>query len=89
MSLDVQNEVTGIIGRVLDLGPRASGLTRETRLLGSIPELDSMAVATLITSLEEHFGFIIEDDEIDGTVFTTVGSLIDFVNAKLTVRDAS
>jgi acyl carrier protein len=89
MSLDVQNEVTGIIGRVLDLGPRASALTRETRLLGSIPELDSMAVATLITSLEEHFGFIIEDDEIDGTAFTTVGSLIDFVNAKLTVRDAS
>ncbi|HEY8623475.1 MAG TPA: phosphopantetheine-binding protein [Casimicrobiaceae bacterium] len=75
----------GIIGRVLDLGQRAPALTRETRLLGSIPELDSMAVATLITSLEEHFGFVIEDDEIDGTVFTTVGSLIDFVKAKLTV----
>lgn len=83
--MDVENEVIGIIGRVLDLGQRAPALTRETRLLGSIPELDSMAVATLITSLEEHFGFVIEDDEIDGTVFTTVGSLIDFVKAKLTV----
>ena len=81
----MENEVIGIIGRVLDLGQRAPALTRETRLLGSIPELDSMAVATLITSLEEHFGFVIEDDEIDGTVFTTVGSLIDFVKAKLTV----
>jgi len=81
--LDVQNEVVGIVARVLELGPRASALTRDTRLLGSIPELDSMAVATLITSLEEHFGFVIEDDEIDGAVFTTVGSLVDFVNAKL------
>jgi acyl carrier protein len=83
--LDVEKEVIGTIGRVLDLGQRASALTRETPLLGSIPELDSMAVATLITSLEEHFGFVIEDDEIDGTVFSTVGSLVDFVNEKLTV----
>jgi acyl carrier protein len=82
--LDVENEVIGIIGRVLDLEQRSPALTRETRLLGSVPELDSMAVATLITSLEEHFGFVIEDDEIDGTVFTDVGSLVDFVKAKLT-----
>lgn len=81
----MEDEVIGIIGRVLDLGQRVPDLTRETRLLGSVPELDSMAVATLITSLEEHFGFVIEDDEIDGAVFTTVGSLIDFVNAKLNV----
>jgi acyl carrier protein len=80
----VEKEVIGIIERVLDLGQCAPALTRETQLLGSLPELDSMAVATLITSLEEHFGFVIEDDEIDGTVFTTIGSLVDFVNAKLT-----
>ena len=83
--MDVENEVIGIVRRVLEVGQRIPTFTRETRLLGSMPELDSMAVATLITSLEEHFGFVIEDDEIDGTVFTTVGSLIDFVNAKLTV----
>jgi acyl carrier protein len=54
-------------------------------LLGAIPELDSMAVATLITSLEEHFGFVVADDEIDGATFTTVGTLVDFVEAKLAV----
>ena len=32
--------------------------------------------------LEERFGFTIHDDEIDGAVFATVGSLIDFVSAK-------
>ena len=78
-------EVIAIIGRVLGLEQRAPSLTRKSQLLGSIPELDSMAVATLITSLEEQFGFVIEDDEIDGTVFNTVGSLVDFVKTKLAV----
>jgi acyl carrier protein len=81
--LSVEDQVVGVIGRVLELGARKHALTRDTRLLGSMPELDSMAVATLITSLEEHFDFVIDDDEIDGTVFTTVGSLTDFVQAKL------
>jgi len=81
--LDVEErEVIAIVGRVLGLEQRAPTLTRDSQLLGSVPELDSMAVVTLINSLEEQFGFVIEDDEIDGTVFTTIGSLIDFVKAK-------
>jgi acyl carrier protein len=62
--------------RVLDLN-RSVSFNRETR--GSVPELDSMAVATLLTSLEEHFGFVVADDEIDGSTFATVQSLVDFV----------
>lgn len=81
--MQVQNELIAIVGRVLNLGARTTAMTRDTPLLGSIPELDSMAVATLITSIEEHFGFVIDDDEIDGAVFATVGSLADFVTAKL------
>lgn len=42
-----------------------------------------MAVATLITSLEERFGFTVADDEIDGSAFQTVGTLVEFVNGKL------
>lgn len=81
--MDVPHDVITIIGRVLDLGARSIAFNRDTRLLGSVPELDSMAVATLITSLEEHFGFVVADDEIDGSTFATVGSLADFVHAKL------
>lgn len=81
--MDVQRDVITIVGRVLDLGERSAALGRETRLLGSIPELDSMAAATLLTSLEEHFGFIIADDEIDGSTFATVGALVAFVEGKL------
>jgi acyl carrier protein len=42
-----------------------------------------MAVVALITTLEERFGFMVDDDEIDGTVFTSVGTLVDFVQSKL------
>ena len=52
-------------------------------MLGAIPELDSMAVATVLASLEEHFGVVVEDDEIDGSIFATVGSLAAFVDQKL------
>jgi len=68
---------------VLSLKGRSSSFTLETALLGAIPELDSMAVVALITSMEERFGFIVEDDEIDGAAFATVGTLVDFVQGKL------
>lgn len=83
VELDVQKEVVAIVDRVLDLRGRAGELGPSTRLLGHVPELDSMAVATLITTLEERFGFDVADDEIDGTAFATIESLTEFVNAKL------
>ena len=76
---DIQN----IIGESLQLGERASMLTAETPLLGSLPELDSMAVVTIITALEEHYGFIVEDDEVSADTFTSVATLMDFVEEKL------
>ena len=42
-----------------------------------------MAVVSVITSLEERFGFQVEDDEIDGASFSTVGALVRFVERKL------
>lgn len=80
--MDVNKEVLRILDEVLSLNGRASSFTRETHLLGAIPELDSMAVVSLITSLEEQLGLVIDDDEIDGETFATVGSLTDFVSAK-------
>mgnify|MGYP003779697241 CR=1 FL=1 len=81
--MDIKNEVVLVLDEVLSLKGRANQFTLDTPLLGAIPELDSMAVVALITTLEERFGFIIEDDEIDGTVFSTFGSLMSFVQNKL------
>lgn len=79
--------ITETVVRVLDeslgLNGRTASFTRNTVLLGAIPELDSMAVVALLAALEEHFDVLVDDDDIDGSTFATVGSLIDFVTEKL------
>ena len=86
--MDVTKEVVRMLDEVLSLNGRSGSFTRSTHLLGSVPELDSMAVVSLITGIEERFGIIIDDEEIDGNLFADVGSLSDFVASKL-ARPAS
>lgn len=75
-------EVKDVLSSVLELGERRNALAEDTALLGSLPELDSMAVVNLIAALEEHFGIAINDDEISADVFQTVGTLAAFVIRK-------
>lgn len=63
-----------------------SALVRDTPLFGAMPELDSMAVATLLTEIEDRFGIVIDDDDVDGETFETFGSLSAFIEAKLAAR---
>ncbi|SFB74668.1 acyl carrier protein [Massilia yuzhufengensis] len=77
------DDVKRILADVLSLGDAANSLTAQSPLLGSIPELDSMAVVNLIGALEEHFGFEIDDDEISASTFETLGSLTAFVEQKM------
>ncbi len=79
----VIGELKRILGDALQLGSRADALSDESRLLGHIPELDSMAVVTVITSIEESFGFVVDDDEISADSFETLGSLTRFVEQKI------
>jgi acyl carrier protein len=72
-----------LLDGTLNLGGRSSSFTEGTALMGSIPELDSMGVVALLTALEDQFGFSVEDDEIDGSVFETFGTLASFVESKL------
>lgn len=83
MSINVEQEVARVLGSVLGLGPRTADLTPATPLLGSMAELDSMAVVAILTALEERFGIVVDDDEVDGRTFASVGSLADFVRGKL------
>jgi acyl carrier protein len=77
------NDVKNLLIDTLNLGAAGQSLTTESPLLGSLPELDSMAVVTLIGALEEHFGITIDDDDISGATFETLGSLSAFVDQKL------
>lgn len=81
--MKVLEELLAVLDEVLSLGGRSAAFDRQTALLGAVPELDSMAVVTLISSLEERFGITVDDDDIDGDTFATVGALADFVAAKL------
>lgn len=76
------DEVKTVLADVLALGDRAASLTADSPLLGSVPELDSMAVINLLTALEDQFGITVEDDEISATTFETLGSLVRFVESK-------
>jgi acyl carrier protein len=83
LSMQHLEEIRNILADVLGLGERKATLNKDSALLGSIPELDSMAVINVLTGLEEYFGFTIEDDEISATTFETLGSLAQFVEQKL------
>lgn len=81
--MDIRQEVANLLDEVLSLGGRAQAFTLDTPLLGAVPELDSMAVVGVINAIEERFDLIIEDDEIDGSTFASVGSLVAFVSTKV------
>ncbi len=75
--------VKTILSDVLSLGEHKHSLKEDSALLGSIPELDSMAVVNVITALEEHFGVTVDDDEISAATFESLGSLTRFFGQKL------
>lgn len=83
----VTGDADGILRQVLQdvLGlsaQRVAAFTAETGLFGHLPELDSMAVAGLLTEVEDRLGIVIDDDEVDGEMLETYGALLTFVQAK-------
>jgi acyl carrier protein len=83
LGLNTEKEVLFVLDEILSLNGRSVEFTANTPLLGAVPELDSMAVVALIARIEERFGFTLDNDEIEGTAFATVGSLVDLVDGKL------
>jgi len=82
--MPLQDQIIAILSQVLQLNEGVvDKLNRDTQMIGSIPEFDSMAVVSIVTALEENYGFVVDDDEIDASLFETVGSLVDFVAQKL------
>ena len=75
--------VRSVLARTLQLGGKSASLSRETSLLGSLAELDSMAVVQVLAALEEHFGIFVADDEVSADTFATLGGLADSVEGKL------
>jgi acyl carrier protein len=74
--------VKAVVVETLGVEDRADALDADTPLLGSLPELDSMAVLELVLELEQHFGITIEGEDVTADVFETLGSLAAFVDGK-------
>jgi acyl carrier protein len=76
--------IRSILSDMLGLSPlQVAQMDAETELFGELPELDSMAVAGLLTEMEDRLDIIIDDDEVDGELFETFGSLVAFAKAKV------
>lgn len=76
--------VRTLLSDVLGLSSvQVSALSDDSELFGAIPELDSMAVAGLLTELEDRLDIIVDDDEVDGELFATFGNLVRFAQSKV------
>ena len=84
---DAEAIVRGVLADVLALpADRVAAFDDSTPLFGALPELDSMAVAGILTEIEDRLGILIEDDEVDGEMLETFGALRRFAEAKLRAK---
>ncbi|MBY8827075.1 acyl carrier protein [Hephaestia mangrovi] len=80
---EIDTTVRAVLRDVLGLSAeRAAAFDATTPLFGALPELDSMAVAGVLTELEDRLGILIEDDEVDGEMLETFGALTTFASNK-------
>jgi acyl carrier protein len=85
-SSQVDTTVRAVLRDVLGLSAaRVDAFDATTPLFGALPELDSMAVAGVLTELEDRLGITIEDDEVDGEMLETFGALTRFAAGKALV----
>jgi acyl carrier protein len=80
---DTLNAVRAVLIETLELRHLPEDLREETMLFGSLPELDSFGVVSLVASIEDRFDITVDDDEFGAEIFETVGTLTGFVDAKL------
>jgi acyl carrier protein len=84
MTDSLSDKVRSILSDILGLSAeQVTAMDDDTELFGALPELDSMAVAGLLTEMEDRLDIMIDDDDVDGDLFATFGSLVAFARAKV------
>ncbi len=82
----VDATIRAVLRDILGLSEaRVAAFDDTTALFGALPELDSMAVAGVLTEIEDRLGILIEDDEVDGEMLETFGALKTFAVTKALV----
>jgi len=73
----VNDTVRALLVDVLGLTKsRVAKFDDSTELFGALPEFDSMAVATLLTEMEERLGILIEDEDVEAEDLMSFGRLV-------------
>jgi acyl carrier protein len=86
----VDDIVRGVLQDILALSPeRVAAFDADTPLFGALPELDSMAVAGVLTEIEDRLHILIEDDEVDGEMLESFGALRRFAEAKVRAKKST
>lgn len=81
---EIDRRLRAILGDVLGLDAgRVDALDAASGLFGHLPELNSMAVAGLLTEIEDRFDIVIDDEDVDAEMLETFGGLLAFVEAKI------
>ena len=81
---EIDATLRALLADVLGLAPkRIAAFDTQTELFGALPEFDSMAVATLLTGLEERLAIVIEDGDVDAEDFASFETLLAFVRRKV------
>jgi acyl carrier protein len=84
MTDSLPDKVRSILSDILGLSAeQVAAMVDDTELFGALPELDSMAVAGLLTEMEDRLDIMIDDDDVDGDLFATFGSLVQFARTKV------
>ena len=80
----IDDKLRAIIADVLGLDrDHVETFDGDTGLFGHLPELDSMAVAGLLTEMEDRLDIIIDDEDVDGEMLETYGGLLAFAELKV------
>jgi len=83
-SSTIDAKLRSVLGDVLGLSAETvARFDADTGLFGHLPELDSMAVAGLLTELEDRFDIVIDDEDLDGEMLEAYGGLLAFAEAKV------
>ena len=75
--------VKDLVAKTLQLGERGAHLALASPLLGALPELDSMAVMSVVAALESRFDIVVDDDDNNARTFATLVSLCAYVDGKM------
>jgi acyl carrier protein len=81
--MNITSEIRAIFDEKLNLGGATAAWTDDTALLGALPDLDSLAVTTIMLALEDRFAIMFAEDELDVDAFTSVGALRSLIEKKL------